>query len=169
MALVAEDQRMAELQRLGASVALLQLAAGVCIHAAFGGSCLGPPYYVYHGAGVPDGPAFVPLWDHCSRVCGMRRRPDGVEFIEFSIEAPRDFKILATTEQGFWASRFDFFYECEVPNDVLRAAADAVGFRFLDRYLAEREEVEADLNTFSAHHDWLRDLVARIDQQTTQA
>lgn len=46
MALIAEDLRMAALQGLGVSVPLMRLAAGECIHEAFRGRCLGPPFYV---------------------------------------------------------------------------------------------------------------------------
>lgn len=165
MAVVAEDQRMPELRRLGASAPLMRLAAGECLHEAFRGSCLGPPCYVYHGAAVPDGPPLVPLWDHGSRVAGLRAGPDGSEFIEFSIETPQAFEVVARTEQGFWTTRFDFLYECEVPDDVLRQAAEQVGFRFVDRYMSAREAAEEQLRTFHDHRTWRRELVARIDHE----
>jgi hypothetical protein len=164
MAVVAQDQRMEELRRLGASVPLRQLATGECIHEVFRGSCLGPPYRVYHGAQVPQGPDFVPLWDHGSRVCGLREGLGGLEFIDFSIEAPLEFEHLAGTEQGFWTTRFDFLYECEVSGGALRQAANRVGWQFLERYLADRELAEEHLRTFRDHRLWLRQLVADIDR-----
>jgi hypothetical protein len=129
----------------------------------FRDACLGPPYRVYHGAGSPDGPPLVPLWEHCDSVFGVWERPDGVEFIDYDVEAPDDPRPLARTEQGFWVTRFDFHYECDVPLDELREAAAAVGFRFLDRHIAVREAAEARLGTFSGHRAWLSELVASVD------
>src|SRR5437660_2567633 len=120
MAAVAEDQRIAELRRLGASEPLVRLSSGDCVHPMFRNSCLGPPYYVYHGAGTPDGPPLVALWDCNDTVVGVWERPDGPEFIDFSIEADDEYRSLARSEQGFWATQFDFYYECEVPDQELR-------------------------------------------------
>jgi hypothetical protein len=167
MVAVAEDQRIAELRRLGASEALVRLSSGEAVHQMFR-SCLGPPYYVYHMAGTPAGPPLVPLWDCNDTVFGVWERPDGPEFIEFSIEAEdeHEYTSLARTEQGFWATQFDVFYECDVPLDELREAAAAVGFRYLDRHLASRESAESRLATFGAHQAWLRELVAGIDRDS---
>ncbi|MDN6887285.1 hypothetical protein QMO14_27280 [Variovorax sp. CAN2819] len=164
MGVIAEHLRIAELQRLGASASLLQMAAGQCLHEAFRGSCLGPPWYSYHGARAPEGPTLVPLWDHGSRVCGLRETERGLEFIEFSIEDPSGLERLAGTEQGFWATRVDFLYECDLADEVLRSAAERVGFRFLERYLRSREAAEEQLGSFGAHRAWLRELVAGIDR-----
>ncbi|WP_295982748.1 hypothetical protein [uncultured Variovorax sp.] len=164
MGVIDEHLRMPELQRLGMSAQSMQLAAGQCLHEAFRGFCLGPPFYVYHGANVPGGPTLVPLWEHGSRVCGVRQSQGGPEFIEFSIEDPAGFERLAATEQGFWATRFDFLYECDLADEALRSAAARVGFRFLDRYLRSREAAEEHLGGFGAHRAWLRELVAGIDR-----
>ncbi|WP_431508941.1 hypothetical protein [Variovorax sp. DAIF25] len=164
MAVVAQDQRMAALRELGVSEAMQRLASGDCLQEAFRGCCLGPPFYVYHGAAVPEGPALVPLWDRDSRVAAVWRQHDGLAFIEFSIEDPGAFEVLARTEQGFWASRFDFLYECDLTIETLRQAADSVGFRFLDRHLASREAAEDGLTSFAAHRSWLHALVAEIDR-----
>jgi len=169
MGVVAEHLRISELQRLGASASLLQLAAGQCLHEAFRGSCLGPPWYSYHGAGAPEGPMLVPLWDHGSRVCGLRATEGGSEFIEFSIEDPSGFERLAVTEQGFWTTRFDFLYERDLADEVLHSAAELVGFRFLERYLRSREAAEEQLGSFGAHRAWLRELVAGIDRDAASA
>jgi hypothetical protein len=93
-------------------------------------------------------------------------RPDGLEFIAFSIEAGDAYTRLAWTEQGFWATRFDFFYECDTPLDGLREAAAAVGFQFLERHLAARQAAGSRLATFEAHQAWLRELVAGIDRES---
>lgn len=166
MAVIAKDLRMAALQGLGVSVPLRRLAAGECIHEAFRGHCLGPPFYAYHRAGVPAGPPLIPLWDSGDTVFGVWEKADGLEFIEFSIEAPEEFELVARTEQGFWATRFDFLYECDLPENELQSAAASVGFRFLDRHLASREEAEERLDTFRGHRAWLRELVAEIDRET---
>jgi hypothetical protein len=91
------------------------------------------------------------------------RRRDRAKFIEFSVEAPDAFEVVAGTEQGFWATRFDLLYERELPDEVLRQAARVVGFRLLDRYLGERKAAEEQLATFSDHQQWLRRMVALID------
>jgi hypothetical protein len=112
---------------------------------------------------VPEGPPLVPLWERDSRVVAVWRQHDGLAFIEFSIEHPGTFEMLARSEQGFWASRFDFLYECDLAVETLRAAAECVGFRFLERHLASREAAEDGLTSFAAHRAWLRGLVAQID------
>ena len=165
MAAVSEDRRIAELRRLGASEPLVRLASGDCVHRMFRDSCLGPPFFVYHGAGTPDGPPLMALWDCNDTVVGVWERPDGPEFIEFNIEADDEYWPLARTEQGFWATQFDFYYECEIPDEELREAAAAVGFRFLDRLVAAREAAADQLGTFEGHAAWLRELVASIDRR----
>ena len=151
MSVIPENQRIAELRRLGASEALVRLSSGELLHEVFRGSCLGPPYFVYHEASVPDGPPLVPLWDHDNHVVGVWQRTAGLEFIEYSIEAAHKYTPLARTEQGFWATQFDFLYECDIPLEKLREAAAAVGYRFVDRHF------------FDSHQAWLREFVADID------
>ncbi|MDQ0042450.1 hypothetical protein J2W33_003357 [Variovorax boronicumulans] len=168
MAVIAEDLRMAALQGLGLSEPLMRLAAGECIHDAFRGRCLGPPFHVYHRAGVPTGPPLIPLWDSGDIVFGVWEKADALEFIEFSIETPEEFELVAKTEQGFWAARFDFLYECDLPDEDLQSAAASVGFRFLTRQLASREEAGERLDTFQGHRAWLRELVAEIDRDVRQ-
>jgi hypothetical protein len=171
MAAIPEEQRIEELRRLGVSEPLIRLSSGDCVHSTFRDNCLGPPYYTYHMADPPTGPLFAPLWDHCDTVVGVWVRPDGLEFIEYDIEAEdrSEFESLARTEQGFWATRFDFIYECDVPVSEMQEAAAAVGFRFLDRHLASRETNVARLNTYDGHRAWLRELVTEIDRKITEA
>ena len=168
MAVIAEDLRIAELHRLGVSAPLIRLAAGECIHEAFRNRCLGPPFHVYRRADAPAGPTLVPLWDSGDTVSGVWEKSDGLEFIEFSIETPNEVDRIARTEQGFWARRFDFLYECDLPDEELQRAAASVGFRFLDRYLASRQAAEERLDTFKGHRAWLREVVATIDQEARQ-
>ncbi len=166
MAPAPEERRIAELRRLGVSEPLVRLSSGEVVHALFRNCCLGPPYYAYHGAGVPDGPPLVPLWDCNDSVVGVWERADGPEFIEFDIEADDQYWPLARTEQGFWAAQFNFFYECEAPLEELRTAAAVVGFRFLDRLFSASEAAAGQLGTFETHRAWLRELVAEIDSQS---
>jgi hypothetical protein len=88
---------------------------------------------------------------------------DGLEFNRYSIERPRDIDVIARSEQGFWLHRFDFLYERDLPDDTLRQAAQAVGFRYLDRFLRERHAADAQLGTFAAHRAWLQSLIASVD------
>jgi hypothetical protein len=168
MAAVPEDRRIAELRRLGASESLVRLVSGDCVHRMFRHSCLGLPYYVYHMTGTPAGPPLVPLWDCNDTVLGVWERADGPEFIEFSIEAEDEdaYTALARTEQGFWATQFDFYSEGEIPDEEVREGAAAVGFRFLDRLVAARDATGNQLSTFEGHQAWLRELVAGIDRES---
>jgi hypothetical protein len=167
MAAVPENRRIAELRRLGVSEPLVRLASGDCVHRMFRHSCLGPPYYFYHMAGTRAGPPLAPLWDCNDTALGVWERADGPEFIEFSIEAEDEdeYTPLARTEQGFWATQFDFYYGGEIPDEEVREAAAAVGFQFLDRLVAAREAAGSQLSTFEGHQAWLRELVAGIDRE----
>jgi len=166
MSTVKEDQRIAALRRFGASEPLIRLASGECVHEIFRHRCLGPPYYVYHGAGTPDGPPLVPLWDGNDLVVGVREVSDGLEFIEFGIETPYEYTLLARTEQGFWATQFDIIYECDAPVEEMQQAAAVVRFRFLDRHLMSRVAMQGYLGTFEQHASWLRELVTDIDRES---
>jgi len=165
MPVVPEDERIAGLRRLGVSAPLVRLASGELLHPAFRNACLGPPYYTYHGADTPVGPTLIPLWDHCDTVVAVWERADSLEFIEYSIETAHEYDPLARTEQGFWATRFDFLYECDVPLEALREAASAVGLRFIDRYLLARETAGPLLESFEERQAWLHRLVADIDRE----
>lgn len=165
MPVIAEENRVTELRRFGVSEALVRLASGDCVHEVFRINCLGPSYYPYHGGGTPAGPPLVPLWDDCDAVVGVWERQEGLEFIEFSIEAGGEYTSLARTEQGFWVSQFNFFYECDVALAELREAAAVVGFRFLDLFLVSREAAEQQLSTFEGYRAWLKNLVANVDRE----
>jgi hypothetical protein len=167
MGVVAEGERIAWLRRLGASEPLIRLSSGELVHPLFRDACLGPPYYVYHGAHTPPGLLLVPLWDHGDSVFGVWERADGPEFITYSIEAAEEFAVVSRTEQGFWATQFDFLYECDAPLERLRDAASAVGFRFIDRLLTAREVADHRFGTFEQHKAWLRGLVADIDRESS--
>jgi len=165
MPIVANHLRPAQLERLGLSTGLQALSSGECIDEVFRFQCVGPPLHAYSSAGVPDGPVMTPVWDRDDLVVGVRETPEGLEFVVYGIEAPQNFSVLARTEQGFWVVQFDSLYEADEAIEDLQRASEAVGFRFLDRYLARRKAAEAELGTFEAHERWLTMLVAEIDRE----
>jgi hypothetical protein len=168
MGAVSASKRVEALRALGVSEPLIQLSCGEELHRLFSVSYKGPPWYVYHGSiGVPKGPPFVPLWEFAEVATGVRRQADGPEFIKYSFGRPREYTVLARTEQGFWATAFDFLWEGGASDEELRAAAGVVGFRYLDRLLLAREQ--AELDTFELHQAYLRGLVAGIDAEARPA
>lgn len=170
MPAVAEDERVAALRRLGVSDPLVRLSCGEVLHDQFSVSCVGPPWYVYNDSiPTPDGPPLAVLWEWSEQLTGVWRRGGGLEFIRYGFGSPEEFKVLARTEQGFWATQFDFLYESDAPLDELRTAAAAVGFRFVEQHLAAREAADSRLGTFEAHSAWLRELVAAIDRDAQDA
>ena len=170
MPVVAEAERVSTLRQWGVSEPLTRLSCGEVLHEQFNDSCLGPPWYVYHGSvAAPDGPPLAVLWEWSEQVTGVWQRGGGLEFIRYRFGWPEEFEVLARTEQGFWSTQFDFLYECEAPVDELRAAASAVEFRFLERHLASRAAAELRLGRFEGHRAWLRELVACIDRDTQDA
>jgi hypothetical protein len=170
MPVVAEAERVSTLRQWGVSDPLIRLSTGEVLHDQFNDACLGPPWYVYHGSvRAPDGPPLAVLWEWSEQVTGVWQQADGLEFIRYGFGRPDEFEVLAHTEQGFWVTQFDFLYECAAPLDELRAAAVAVGFRFLERHLASRQAAEARLGSFEGHRAWLREVVAGIDRDAQDA
>jgi hypothetical protein len=167
MPVVSEKRRVATLRQWGISEPLIRLSCGEVLHDQFSIICIGPPWYAYHGSvDPPDGPPLAPLWEWSERVTGVWRRDGGLEFIRFGFGCPEEYEVLARTEQGFWATQFDFLYESEAPLEELRGAASAVGFQFLDWLLASRKAAAAGLGTFEDHRAFLRVLVAGIDRES---
>ena len=164
---VEESRRIAALGQLGLSPALLQMASGQFPYPALASCSSGPPYYLYHGAEAPDGPQVLPLWDIGDQVIAVRAQASGLEYICFSIETPGEVEQLATTEQTFWATQFDFMYELDIEIEALHAIARAVGYRFLQMQLDSRDAVESQLVSSSRHGEWLSELVASIDATPT--
>lgn len=158
-----ESKLISALSKLGVSPALLQMAAGQFPHPALASCSSGPPYYLYHGAEAPEGPQVLPLWDIGDQVIAIRAQASDLEYICFSIEAPDEVEQLATTEQGFWATQFDFMYELDMEIETLHAIAQAVGYRFLRMQLDSRAAMEDQLDSSHRHGQWLSALVASID------
>ncbi|MGL6073930.1 MAG: hypothetical protein ACRC8S_07200 [Fimbriiglobus sp.] len=170
MAIVSEDERVATLREWGLSAPLIQLSRGDKLHKLFNYYCKGPPWYAYHAEiGAPAGGPFAPLWERSEVAVGVRRRGGRLAFLQYSFGRPEEAAVLARTEQGFWAGVFDFLYEGEAPETELRAAAAAVGFRFLDQHLSSRVAAESRVGTSEGHAGWLRLLVAGIDREAADA
>jgi len=155
------------LRRWGISAPLIRLACGDVLHELFRLHYGRPPWHIYRSVEPPAGPPLAALWEWSSQIVGVWRGDNGLEFIRFSFEAPKEYRILAHTEQGFWITQFDFLYEIDAPLADLRAAARAVEFQFVEEYLAARQTAERTLGTFEAHERWLRALVASIDGSPT--
>jgi hypothetical protein len=164
MTVVPEAQRLSELQRVGVSELIIRLSAGEPVHDLFRFRCESPPYAVYHGASVPVGPTFVPLWECCDSVTGVWERDGRLGFLEFSIEDPREYRAISNTEQGLLADLFLKLYEDrdDLGLDDFREPARLIGFRFLDEMVTAYEG--APHATFEAQKSFQRDFLARIDR-----
>jgi len=169
MPVVPAEQRLDALRQLGLSEALIRQSAGEQLHTVLWYRCLGPPYFVYHGADIPDGPLLIPLWDCCDSVTGVWLPGGRLQFIEFSIERPTEFRVLAKSEQGLWATVFVDLYEDNgaVQRLDLVEPADIVGFQFLDELFTDYE-LTRDA-TFEQHQTFMRNAVAKIDALATGA
>jgi hypothetical protein len=166
MPVVPEGQRIDNLRSLGLSEALIRQSSGDHMHRLFEFRCAGPPFFSYHGAGYPAGALLTPLWDCGDSVTGVWVRDGRLEFIEFSIEDPNKYTVLARTEQGLWTTVFANLYEdrSDLAPEAFGDAAAAVGFRFLDRLVACYGS--ADVSTFESHAAFVRSLVAGIDSES---
>jgi len=147
MPIFPEAGRLAELRRLGISEPLVRLAFGERLHPAFDPCFVGPPRRVYRRpedqVSVPDGPPLVPLWSFGDGVQGVWEVEGGLEFIDYDVEAPERYQVVARTEQGFLAWMFmtlheDLFDE-EDEFETLPGAAERVGFRHYADWLAAYE------------------------------
>src|SRR5947209_548198 len=130
--------RRNQLAALGLSPALLNLASQRWPHPAFEFPC-GHPYRCYSVPGEywPEG--FIQPWECTEEAVGVRRTADGLEFLAWYLESPDPPERIARTEQGLFFWLFSYLIEYEEWEDEapalvrLRAAAAAVGFRYIDR------------------------------------
>jgi hypothetical protein len=159
-----DDGRIATLRQLGLSEPILRLSAGEDVHP--GQECGRPPeefdaapsfalharrkYYQCHrqlpAIEEPSLPAdilwFIPMFTWRGGMVGVWNREGRLEFVCYCIDCPEDgFDVLARTEQGPLA-----YVLVGVLNEDLPAAAQAVGFQFLDLWLAalSRGELPAE-------------------------
>jgi hypothetical protein len=169
MGVVPEDERVAALRRLGISEPVIRLSCGENIHDLLSISCEGPPWEVYHNAEVPDGPPFVPLWEFAEGVTGLWEKAGRLEFIEFDVEGPDQYWVLAHSEQGFLAWLLLWHYQnrddLEWPD--FREPAEAIGFQFLSELVAAYEQ--ASINSYDAYKEFQRRFVARVDAWCSSA
>ena len=166
MPIIPDSQRLEALRRLGLSEPLILQSAGEQQHPYFWYRCLGPPQLVYQGAGAPDGCLLYPLWD-CLDVVTAVWQPGGrLQFIEFNVQTPEEYAVLARSEQGLWARVFDLLHDdyiTEQREDFV-VPAQIFGFRFLDELWREYERTSHE--TIEQHERFLTEVVARIDAHT---
>ena len=145
MAAVPEDQRINELRRLGASEPLIRLSSGEVVHELFRYSCLGPPHYVYHGAGTPFGPPLIPLWDCNDTVVGVWEWWAPVEPFEAGAEGWDRPTGLAVTEVPEFASLWTRSRACVrvIPNSL---ASCGSGLRLAAQGGEDRDHLQGRLS-----------------------
>lgn len=163
MPIMTELQRSRELRRLCLTEPLIQQATGEQLHPYFWYRCLGPPQFVDQGVLAADGARLYPLWQCGEDVAAVWQRGARRQFIEFNIKSPGKFAVLATTEQGLWATVFDRLHEdyITLQREDFVVPAAIVGFRFLDELWTEYERTSH--GTADLHQKFLLELVTRID------
>jgi len=166
MPVVSRRQRLEALRRLGISQAVIELAAGRNRRAAFDYHCQ-PPYMIYGCIVVPAGDPLVPLWeDRGGGVTAVRPGETGLEFVEFSVETPENYRIVARTEQGLLAQLFVTVYEAaHDPPKVAALPQDAasVGFQYLAELVSAYDASEH--RTFEEQQAFVRAFVGSIDRR----
>jgi len=168
MAVVPAAERVATLREWGISDPLIRLSCGESPHPQLDYfSYGGPPGYIYDresGVRPPRGSLFAPLWELNETVTGVWLRKKSLEFIKFEFARPSEYTVLAHTEQGFWATIFDFLYEMDTSVKELRVLAKLVGFQFLNRILSAYKETAS--GTYGDRRTRMRSVVADIDQES---
>lgn len=138
MPVIAPEDRIDEMRRLGLSEPLVRLASGEVLHPAISTCYVGPPAYVCggwddEGRYYPDGPTFVPFWSFADCVQGVWEVAGQLTFLDLHVEDPDNPAVLARTEQGFLAWMFTQLYEAnwDDPEGLaqLREAAAVIGYR----------------------------------------
>jgi hypothetical protein len=195
MPVVPRESRLEELRRLALSETLLRLVQGEQLHPYFGWFKFGPPEHLYlYGPEEdeemkklleefpeerapdhsPPGPPFLPLWDQweCTSV-GLWVRDGQVEFIEYFWDGPC--RVIARTEQGLFSYLFQTIIDKlgqpaeKIDWPQLTAAADSVGFRYLDLIRsAETTERQRYYRPGSYYED-VRDAVSAEVDRLAQA
>jgi len=151
---------------LGISTAVIELAAGNNRRAAFDYYCT-TPYMVYACADAPAGDPLVPMWeDRGGGVTAVRPAETGLEFLEFSVEAPQEYRIVARTEQGLLAHLFITLYEaCDEPDAEAALLEDAasVGFLYCSELVSAYDAAEH--RTFEEHQSFVGAFVDSVDRR----
>jgi hypothetical protein len=166
MPVVSRRQRLGALRILGISDAIIELAAGNNRRATFDYYCTSP-YMIYDCEDAPEGDPLVPLWeDRGGGATAVRPGETGLEFVQFSVEAPEEHRIVARTEQGLLAHLFITLYEaCDEPANEAALSEDAasVGFNYYSELVSAYDAAEH--STFEEHESFVRDFVASIDRR----
>lgn len=163
--IVSKGDRLNVLRDLNLSEPVLKLASGQCIHTAFE-YCCESLYEIYHGGEGPTGLTIAPLWQHGDSVTAVDLTTQGqVRFLEFSIEGPDEYWVLATTEQGMLGQLFISLLERAYEPDELeevRQAAQVVGFKHLDLLQTIYEGSCSD----KQYEERVRKTIAAIDEMS---
>ncbi|MEP6901887.1 MAG: hypothetical protein ABJA66_09060 [Actinomycetota bacterium] len=130
------ETRISELSRLGFSQPILELSSGRKPHPIFEDTC-NDPYYIYlEGSFIPFDLRVIPLWEAGIKQTAVWEKQDRIEIIEFSLESPEEYEVIAYSEQGLWAYMFAYFIDDwvikAIDMNLVIEAADAVKFLFLN-------------------------------------
>ncbi len=130
------ETRIAELASLGFSQSVLEMSTERKPHHLFEGLC-SDPYYIYHGGTTPFDLPVVPMWEDGMMLTAAWEFEGIKEIIQFSLESPDEYSVIAYTEQGLWADFFasmidDGWAGIERDIKLVREAAAVVGFSSLE-------------------------------------
>jgi hypothetical protein len=131
---IEENIRIPEIERLGLSSPLVQLASGKSRTRLFAG-CV-EPYMVYHGIQWTGDPIFVPLWERFDTVTAVQERDGKLEFFAFSVESPSSPWTLARSEQGLLATLFfgplnEWYEDTDEFRQQIEEEAAGFGFQYV--------------------------------------
>jgi len=140
METLSDDERLAELLRLGVSPNLIKLASGTHLHPAFQTLGIGYPSEDWSMELPKD---FVPMWRCGATVTGCQLTMHGLEFVRVYLAlAGMPLVRIALTEQGLLTEVFHVLLDHqakagEAIDDDLSGAAKAVGFEFYQELKAK--------------------------------
>lgn len=104
------ETRITELSRLGFSQPILELSSGRKPHSIFDDVC-NDPFYIYEGGTTPFEMEVIPIWENGMVLTAAIEKPNGTEIVEYNLEAPEEYEIIAYSEQGLWANLFASFVD----------------------------------------------------------
>ena len=131
---IEENSRVPEIERLGLSLPVVQLATGKSPTKLFA-DCV-EPYMLYRGMPWTGDPIFVPLWKCFDTVTAVQERDGKLEFFAFSVESPLSWWALARSEQGLLATLFfgplnEWYEDTDEFRQRIEEEAASFGFGFV--------------------------------------